>query len=249
MTTNTATRMDVERLIRAATSSLVRVQPTNGSYFVNLPILYPDGSFVTVKIDALGSGFRVSDNGFAWREADDVGAARSFKRTAKRFAEEYDVDVGDRAIFVDVSAQQIERAICEVASVSWRVADHICSRAFDEDEAVLADELSARLVKIFGAASVKGGASIRGASATDWPVSAIVASQRHATVFQAVSNHPASIYKAATAFRDLSGLSSAPRLVAFVRDKNTLGTKISLLAPSEVIEETQTDTLIERAAA
>ena len=244
-----ATKMDVDRLIRAAISELVRVQMVNGSYFVNLPILYPDGSFVTIKIDPQGHGFRISDGGFAYREAEDVGAARSFKRTAKRFAEEYETDVGDQAIFVDVSDDQIERAICDVAAVSWRVADHICSRAFDEDEAALADELSARLVKIFGEESVQGGKSIRGVSTNEWPVSAVVTSHGHSTVFQAVSNHAGSIYKASTAFRDLAGLNHAPRLVAFVRNKKTLGAKISLLAPGKVIEEAQPDYAIEKVAA
>src|SRR5579883_3148471 len=111
----------VERLIQEAVADLVRLERINGSCFVNLPLLYPDGSSVTVKIDQMENGLRVSDAGFAYREIEDVDAARSFKRIANKVAEDAYVSVGDRVIFIDVQASHLDRAIRDVAEVSWRV--------------------------------------------------------------------------------------------------------------------------------
>lgn len=249
MGTSTIARDEILQHVTTTMNNLVRTRQVRGSLFCNLPLLYPDGSFVTVKIDPVAHRFRVSDAGFAYREVEDVDAARSFKRTAEKFAEEAGVEVGDREVFVLVSDNQLERAVCDVAEVSWRIADQICNRAFDEDETVLADELNARLVKIFGSSSVQNPKIVLGASTTEWPVSAVVSFMGHAAIFQAVSNHAGSIYKASTAFRDLAILDPAPRLIAFVRDKKALGTKLALLAPGKIIEESQADEILKRAAA
>src|SRR3546814_11423671 len=55
----------------------------SASSYINMPLLYPDGSCVTLRIDRLSDRFRVSDNGFAYREIEDLGAERSFAGTAR----------------------------------------------------------------------------------------------------------------------------------------------------------------------
>jgi hypothetical protein len=240
---------EVELAVRETVDGLVRAKRVNGSFFVNLPILYPDGSFVTVKIDQVVGGLRVSDHGFAYREAEDVGAGRSFKRIANKYSEESAVCIGDRMIFRDVPIDQLHAAICEVAEISWKVADDICVRAFDEDEKALSNELNERLIKVFGAANVKEETNILGASTTPWSVSSVVRTNGHEAVFQAVSQHANSIYKASTAFRDLAALERPPRLVAVVRSKASLGNKLALLAPGRVVEQAQEDASFIKAAA
>lgn len=238
-----------EQAVEAAVRDLVRARRANGALYVNLPMLYPDGSFVTVRIDHSASGVRVSDAGFAYREADDVGAARSFRRTANRLVEETDVQVGDRLLFMDASIGTLERAICDVAEVSWRVANVISARALEEEDVALSEELSVRLRAIFGDANVVAGADIVGSSTTVWPVTALVTVDGSPIVFQAVSDHANSINRASTAFRDLSTLDKAPRLVAFVRSKAALGSKLALLAPGKIVEEGQGNDNLARAAA
>jgi hypothetical protein len=239
----------MERIVLETVDDLVRARRVNGALFVNLPLLYPDGSFVTVKIDQMPAGFHVSDHGFAYREADDVGYSRSFKRTANKMAEGTAVNVGDRALFINSPPEQLHRSICEVAQVSRDVAEFICLRAFDEDEEVLADELNERLVKVFGHKNVSGETQIIGASTTEWNVSSLVVAGDHKAVFQAVSPFANSIYKASTAFRDLAALDTPPRLVAVVRERKSLGNKLPLLAPGRVIEQAQADDTFLRAAA
>lgn len=240
-----AQQFDVESVAR----DLVRVREIDGSFFVNLPIIYPDGSFVTVKVDKTAGGIRVSDAGFAYREADDLNAGRSFTRTANRVAEETGVTVANKAIFVDADIGSLERAICDVAETSWRVASAISARVFEEEDVELSEELTSRLKKVFGKQNVHEGERIVGQSTTEWLVSAVVSIDAHKAVFQAVSDHPNSIYRTSTAFRDLSQTESGLRLVAFVRSKAGIGPKLSLLVPGKIIEESQADEFFRRAAA
>lgn len=235
-------------VVMSASNDLVRAQEIGESIYINLPLLYPDGSFVTVRLDRIAGGALVSDAGFAYREAEDVGSARSFRRTANKFAEDYGVFVGDKLISTKSSLDEIERAICDVATVSWRVATTISDKAFEEDDAELSDELALRLKSVFGADKVVEGERIAGQSTTEWPVSAVVTLDGHRTVFQAVSQHPNSVYRASTAFRDLAAAQRKLNLISFVRSKAALGSKLSLLAPSKVVEETQPDELIRKAA-
>ena len=51
----TAMAQDMGRAVSEAVADLVRTKRVNGGYFVNLPMLYPDGSFVTVRIVAVSA--------------------------------------------------------------------------------------------------------------------------------------------------------------------------------------------------
>jgi hypothetical protein len=235
--------------VEAASKELVRAHQVGETFYINLPMIYPDGSFVTVKVDRVEGGVLVSDAGFAYREAEDVGANRSFRRTAKRYAEDMDVSVGDRLIYVRVPIDQIERAICDVGSVSWQTATTINNRSLDEDDVQLSEELTSRLKTVFGADKVREDEKPIGYSTTEWPVSAVVTVDGHKTIFQAVGDHPNSIYRASTAFRDIAAAKKTVTLVSFVRSKAALGPKLSLLAPSRVVEESQSDEQIRKAAA
>lgn len=241
---------ETDRAVEAVARDLVRAERINGSWYLNLPMLYPDGSFVTVRIDqAPGGSVRVSDAGFAYREADRVEASRSFRRAANAIAESADVSVGDKSIFVVAHIDELERAIADVAQASWKIADRICQRVWDGEGDELPASLKDRLEKLFGASSLQEGAKILGKSTNEWEVSAAVKLPDHLAIFQTVRDHANSIYRAATAFSDISQLPSPPRLIAVVQSKEALGSRISLLAPAKVIEEEQPDSLFLRAAA
>jgi hypothetical protein len=69
-------------------------------------------------------------------------------------------------------------------------------------------------------------------------------------VFQAVGNHANSIYRASTAFHDLSELPNPPIRIAVVKDKAALGAKLNMLAQAgRVIEDEQPDDVYVRAVA
>jgi hypothetical protein len=235
--------------VEKAVAGLVRAERIRETFFVNLPMVYPDGSFVTVRIDPVTAGARVSDAGFAFREVEDIGANRSFKRTANRIADKFCVEVSEKAIFTTARYEELERAICDVAAVSWRVVSEIYEKQADEVEAELADELSIRLKSVFGADKVFEGDKLLGASTTEWPVSATVIVGGHRAAFQAVIDHPNSIYRTSTAFKDIASLGKDIRLIAFVKSKAAIGPKLQLLSPGRVVEEGQSNDLLEKAAA
>jgi len=250
MPTLAVKELSVREAAEMAARDLITVKHWGGSSFLNLPLIYPDGSFVTVKLDRVPSGFRVSDNGFAYREAECLGVQRSFPKTAGSVAEAEGLTVNRRAIYTDVTAEGLSRAICDIATASWLVADRIIGNISEEAEAEIEEHLSDRLVNIFGSARVKSVPKLIGASTSEWEVSAIVEMTDHRTVFQAVANHANSVFRVSTAFRDLAALDRPPKLVAVVHDKATFGPKLNLLAQEgRVIEDKQSDDVFLRAAA
>ncbi len=250
MTSGHLAASDFRDVVESAASDLVRLRQAGEAIFLNLPMLYPDGSFVTVKIEMMEDSIKVSDAGFAYREVEDLDASKSFRRTAEKIADEAGVVVGDRSIFTETNAVQLERAIYDVASTSWRVARVISERVFEEDDFELSDALSARLKFVFGAEKVAEGERVLGHSTTEWPVSALVTIDGRKAVFQVVSEHPNSVYRTSTAFHDIAEAGRDLRLVAFVRSKAALGAKkLALLSPGRVLEEGQADDFFRRAAA
>lgn len=231
--------------------SLISWKSWQDASFINLPLVYPSGSFVTVRLTyAEGGLIRVSDAGFAYREIESFGATRSFSRTAKTIAEACDVDVGRRSLFVDVSnPSEIQRAIFDVSSASKAVADRIVSSIANDGQAAITDVLHAKLDKLFPSSVIHDG-KITGASSTEWDVTSIAKIDGHTAVFQAVTNYPVAVYKASTAFHDLAALDNPPSLVSVVASKADMGSNYSILAQAgRVIELGQSDDVFAKAAA
>lgn len=241
----------VAEVAEAAARRLVMAQHWEDSSFINLPLIFPGGGHVTVKIDRVQGGFRVSDNGFAFRELESIGAGRSFPRTAKSIVEPLEIEVNRRMIYVDVTEAQVVRAICDVAMSSWQVADRIYSRVSEEEESEIEDYLRERLAQVFGREKLKEeGSKVTGHSTSEWDVSAVIQLPDHLAVFHAVSSHANSVFKTSTAFHDIALLDNAPKLVAVIRSKRELGPRLDLLAQAgRVIEERQADDVYQRAAA
>jgi hypothetical protein len=244
------TNMPPADVVEVAARELVRVKKWGQISYINLPMILPSGSFATVRVSPIASGFRVDDGGFAYRELESVGMERSFGRTAAKVAEALDVDHNRRTLTVDVAPDDLFRAICDVGMASRDVAERVFSRLAEQDEAEIEDYLMERLAKIFGSARLEGSQKIVGSSTNQWDVSAILHTDSGLAVFQAVGNHANSIYRASTAFHDLSELPNPPVRIAVVKDKAALGAKLNMLAQAgRVIEGDQPDDVYVRAAA
>lgn len=245
-------RVSVANAAESAVRELVRVKHWGDSSFINLPLIYPEGSHVTVKLDPIEGGFiRVSDNGFGYRVLENIGAQRSFPRAARKAAEAEELSVNTRAVYVDVPVHAVTRAICDVSVASWNIVDRVFGRIADQESEEIEDHLRARLSMIFAGRFVPDVHHVRGLSTTDWDVSAVVKTDSALVVFQAVANHPNSIHKTSASFMDLASLDHAPHLVAVVKDKAAMGPKLSLLGQSggRIIEESQPDATYMAAAA
>jgi hypothetical protein len=212
-------------------------------------MLFPGGTPVTVRVDRSANGFVVSDNGFCFRELEAIGAGRSFAKAAAAIAERLSVEKDRRRIFVEVSGDELSRAIIDVGSASWAVADKVyADRLAEESEDELEEELAEKLISFFGAESVKLAQELAGHSSTKWAVSAVVSAGDHSAVFQAVANAPVSIYRTSAAFHDLSLLKRPPGLVAVVRRASELGSRLGVLTQAaRVIEGNQPKDIFEMA--
>ena len=234
----------------AVASDLLTVRHLGDSSFINLPIAYTSGTFVTVKIDRVRDGVRVSDGGFAYRELESIGAERSFSKTASGATESEGLNVNKRSIFVDVPRDGIIRAISEVATATWLIVDKVYTRLTEDDVEEAGDALCKRLVSVFGDRHVSASPKIVGSSSSEWEMSAVVTTGDHKAVFHAVGDHANSVYRTNTAFHDLGTLDDPPALVAVVNDRKALGPKLSLIAQAgHVIESEQSDDVYRRAAA
>jgi hypothetical protein len=237
--------------IRDAVRELVTIREWGDSVFLNLPFFFPSGTAATVKVYKSGDKFVVTDNGFAFRELEAIGAERSFGLIAAAFSERAEIEKNRRAVFVEATPDDLARAISDVASVSWQVVDKVYADREEEDEGALEEELTTKLISLFGEPHVAVGRKLRGISATEWGVSALVDySSNRPVVFQAVSNHPTSVYRTNSAFHDLAAIPKAPKLIAVVRNKKALGPRLGLLSQAgRVIEENQSEDVFRKAVA
>jgi hypothetical protein len=229
-------QLAVSDIAATIATRLVSVKSWDDASFLSLPMTYPSGSFVTVRLTQVRDGIRVSDSGFAYRELESFSAGRSFSRTARGISERFNLNVDRRTIFVDVPNEEVERAVLEVGAASRDVAEQIIDRALRDAEADISEHLQQKLTRVFPDA-VDFDSKVAGASSTEWEVSAVTTIRNKITVFQAVSNYPVSVYKASTAFHDIATLETPPNLVSVVANKHEMGANLGLLAQAGNVVE------------
>jgi hypothetical protein len=245
----TATKPTLRDAVEAASRGLIAVQHWPDGSYVNFPLSYPSGASVTIKVELGADGFRVTDNGFAFREAESMGAEASFPGVARAVTDGTEISTNRRLLFVNVTNVELEQAMCDVAETSWQIADRIVKRAMREDVEISAS-LRGRLANVFGRHALCDETVVKGHSTSEWPVSAVVRVQSTTAIFQAVSSHANAVFRVSTAFHDISLLDNPPRLVSVVKSKEELGPKLDLLAQAgRVIEEDQPDRVFWKAAA
>lgn len=241
---------DITRAVEKAAAELVRVSHWGGASYVTLPLMMPSGSSATVRISGDKAGFRVDDGGFAYRELEAIGAERSFPKAAAKYAAFEELQTDRRVIFTHAKEAELVRSICDVGTASHAVVEDVYRRLGDEGAAEIEDYLRERLEAVFAGSRIEPDEEIKGASSHAWRMSAAVHLPSGLIVFQAVPNHPYSIYRASTAFRDLGELPSPPKCVAVVKDMAALGDNLNVLAQAgRVIQGDQSDDTYRMAAA
>ena len=239
----------VRAAVDSAMAQLVSVKHGDGVSYVHLPLFYPSGAAVTISIEQIKDGFLVTDEGFAYREIELVGADRMFGRVARTASERFGVDANPRMLSASADMGTLASAMADVAIASAWVAHSIVDRISDRDENEIAQHLYGRLVHIFGTTKVEQKASIIGASSNGWEVSSLVHIDTRIAVFDVVRNHHSAVFSTSTKFHDLALLSNPPVTVAVVKDKKAMGSYLGILAQAgHVIQDNEPDTVIKRAA-
>lgn len=222
----------------------------DGSY-ITLPVLYPSGSLVVVRIEShRGGRWLVSDVGLGFQEADLMGGGHVFTRAAVLAAARAGVHVGHKAFFVpEVRREQLVGAISTVAACSQEAVQMTAVKLAETRHADAGDRLYDRLARLFTPAKVARNAEILSASNTPWPVATLVTTDGRKAVYEPVSEHPNSVAAAVTKFVDLVQLAEPPARIAVVKSKEAMGTRLSLVASAAVVvEESVPDQTLESLA-
>ncbi|MEI4473235.1 hypothetical protein [Frigidibacter sp. MR17.24] len=221
--------IDIKALAEKAAAGLVSHRAFQGVSYISLPMVYPGGDSVTVEIRYSPKGIRVSDNGFAYRDAEDIGVARGFTRVAASIASNHGCEVIRRSICTTCSPQELDRAIMDVGMASHSVAEALSSRAEVEAELTIADEIHTKLDRLIPE-HVRYNARILGSSQTEWEVTASASVGGKQVIFHAVTNHPIAIYRTSTAFHDIRAGQGNPICVSVVHRKDVMGPHLGILA-------------------
>jgi hypothetical protein len=250
MASNPSLDTRVSDAVGAAISQLMTTRSWGDSTFVTLPVFYPNGTPVTVKVEPSQVGFRVSDGGLTFRHLEQIGAEHYFARNAPSFANEIEGFVYNRSICLDVTVGELAAAIADIADTTARMASKIIGRVGRKGEAQIADHLYDRLKAVFGAGRVERDVHLVGPSTKDWDVDSIVHLDGGDAIFQAVSNHHASVYSTSAMFHDLALKDRPPVTTAVVQSRQELGAWFNILAQAgNVIEQADPNLVYERATA
>lgn len=247
MATSLARELAVKDAVENAARDLLRVRQWGETVFVHLPLYGPDGSPVTVRVTRDMAGFQVDDAGATHRELDRLGYGRSFSGVVGNVVEQHDVAVSGHMIAGFAEEGTLGRAIADVGMAAWQTFDRVYQKIADVGDDALEQGLRERLATIFGS-SLDAKQTINGASTTLWIVSAILHVEGQLAIFQVVSDKGNSLYRASAVFHDLASLPEAPALVAVVKDREGLGSKLGVLSQvARVIESDQPDEVYKRA--
>lgn len=230
--------------------SLVSARHESGGSFISMPVLYPSGSMVMVRIELHQEGrFLVSDMGLGFQEADLLGAGKIFTRSAATVAIRAGIHFDRQVFSLGVRQEQLVAAATVIAGCSQEAVQLAAFKLDEHQKSDATDRLYQRLVRVFSSQNVVRDAEIRGASSTSWQVATLVTSDGHKAVYEPVAAHPNSVASALAKFVDLSQLERSPARIAVVRSKEALGTRLSLISTAaNVVEETVPDRTLERLA-
>lgn len=246
--------MNRAELLKDATDRAVReligIKHRADGAYISLPLLYPSGASVVVRLDGGPDQFFITDFGGAYHEADLMGATTTFNRHARSVAERAGVGFDQHAFFVvEASKEQIAGAIAAVANCSH---DAVAIAALKLSEKATRDQsrfLYERLVSVFPISAVDRDVTIHGSTNTPYSVASVVRHGSRETIFDVVTRHPTSIAFASTKFHDIARLDRPPARVAVVDQKSAFGTYLGVLSlDASVIEQDVPDDTLRRLA-
>lgn len=199
-----------------AARALVQVRPGPGADArVMLPILYPSGSFVTLRIGGGPRDFVITDDGAAAREADMAGATEFFHRAARETAERSGVRFDGNELFeIEAPADNLPGFMAIVADASRRAAQLVAERHAERLDRRLKVGLADRLKHVFGEKHVDARPQVSGASSHAWPFDAAARVDGRTILFAAVTPSAVSVSSAYLKLDDVRRLTDAPRTVA-----------------------------------
>lgn len=224
--------------VKRAVDKLVRVSKVSDAFLVSLPMFYPTGTAVGIRIEPAQGGFYVSDFAMGYRESEDFGAERSFRYHIQKLIEGGSVEfTTGKQVRLRASEAQLKGAIIKVANLSRDAALKAYENAAEWDNEELAADLFQRLSTVFGANHVIARAQKLGASNVEWKFAAKVNVEGRELLFDAVSPHHNSVFSAVSKFNDVLLEDSELEAIAVVDSKSAMGKWLPLLSQAAIVIE------------
>ena len=128
-------------LIENVAREIVAAEHHVGGSFLRLPLLYPSGATVVVRIEQGDNRYFVSDWGLGYQETDLYGAGTFYVRHGRQVAEKAGVGFDNQAFFVmEASREQLAGAVVTIGNCSqeaaMRAADALAEKTFEDSAAV-----------------------------------------------------------------------------------------------------------------
>lgn len=161
--------------LEAACRALVRVESSNLGLEVQLPVIYPNGDFVTVVVVEENNQIFVHDGGFAAMTLATNGMTLS-KKTRARIASlshHYGCEfLNDRMVKVS-PFDQLPLAVAVVANASRTIADQLLQTR-NQPLFTFRQEVIDRVKEVIGADRVRENEQVVGKSGTQYHIGAVV---------------------------------------------------------------------------
>ncbi len=225
--------------VRKAVANLIRASTWGNAYLISVPLVYPSGTAVGVKVTPHQGSYIVSDFGLGWREAEGYEAQRSFGAHAGRIKDQVGVEYnGNHEFQMRATEHQLTSAIRRVAYASHRAAVKAFHSLPEACEQEIGAALFQRLRDTFGKDNVAGELKLAGASNIEWPFAAQVLQGKRRVVFDVVSPQWTSVVAAKSKFSDVRYLGPNTVPVAVVDSIDAMGKWLPLISQeAEVIED------------
>jgi len=212
---------NLQAVADAVAKAMVEITVRGGSAFISTPLLYPSGAHAVTRIDGTGDCWFVSDDGYAFLEAEMMGALPTFRRLAKPIAERAGVEFDERCFFVvEVDTDSLTGAVITVSNVSKQAVERTAFALEERRIAVSRDVFEQRLSAAFEPKSISHQIPMIGASGKEWEFDVgITIDGQIGRIFEFVTPRSASIAAAVMKFTDIRALAPPPRTVAVLSDR------------------------------
>lgn len=176
MKTPSMTAKDLEAACRA----LVKVEKSSLGYEVQLPVIYPNGDFVTVVVAPNGDRFDVHDAGFAAMTLANHAVRMTAKLRARidNLSKHYGCEFANDRMTRFASADELPLAVAVVANASRTIADQLL-QAHTQSVVSFRQTVIERVKEFVGKDRVRENELVVGNSGTEYHIGAAVLDRRH----------------------------------------------------------------------
>jgi hypothetical protein len=123
---NAMSEQELEQVLNELSKAIFRGRVRHSTLFVSTGVTYPNGVETAVRIDRNREGFVVSDDGYASRIAETMGAASTLSRLAPGVSARSGISFERGTFFLsDVSRESLPVAIGAVANSSSRSIERV----------------------------------------------------------------------------------------------------------------------------